>query len=240
MRKRFFRFLKIGLVILPFWVNAQDAEEEPREEDHSSFIAFKFGGNVPGKGYNGTAYTDPQVSSLLGIGLEGLWLFHRNIGLKASAQWQVFRPAGIDPFSTPNYITGQIQQDWDTRMLLGGLGFSWPLYNIDLEAHVLAGPGVTRNFTKFYERQKSPAYQQNFDYAGNALWYQSGASLRLDQKPGWSISMNYDFNIAPKHPLKSTEVYGGGAAGKIESEGNKSLSFSFLSFSVLYSIPHYK
>lgn len=225
--------------MLPIWVNAQDNPDDEREEDRSSFLAYKFGINFPGKAFNESNYSSPQVASGIGMGLEGLWLVRRHFGFKVAWQYQQMSRASIDPFQVPNYISGQAPKSWNSNLFLGGLGFSKPFGNWDLEAHALAGPGITSEFRRFFDRFDSK-YSQRFVYSGNALWYQAGVSARFDQKPGWSVSINYDWNFAPFHPYQSVENYSGTAGGTLVSNGSKALQISLFSFSVLYSIPHYK
>ncbi|HCS21140.1 MAG TPA: hypothetical protein DIW47_11380 [Bacteroidetes bacterium] len=241
MRKQYFRFLKIGLCCFSFYLQAQeipDAEEE-KIEDHSSFVAFRFGTNVAGKGFNSDAVISPQVNAFLSYALEGAWLPHRNIGLMLSLQQHRFTNGSPDPFSRKGYIVGQTEEDWVTNQMLAGLYLSKPFLNIDLEGRFLAGPGKTSAFTKRYERQKSPFYDQSITYSGSALWYQAGMTVRIDKQPGWSVAFNYDLNFA-EHPVHSKEVYGGSLSGEVFSESTSKLRFSVISFSVLYAIPHYK
>lgn len=241
MRKRFFRFLKIGLCCFPLYLQAQeipDAEEE-KIEDHSSFVALRFGTNLPGKGYNTESITSPQVSAFISYGLEAAWLPHKNIGLMASLQQHRFLNYHPEPFSRKGYIVGQTMQNWVCSQALGGIYLSKPFLNIDLEGRFLLGPGSTQAFTKFYEAQNGPSYEQYITYSGNGLWYQAGIAFRIDKNPGWSIAFNYDLNFT-QHRIQSKEIYGGTVSAEVLSESTSTLRFSVISFSVLYSIPHYK
>lgn len=241
MRKRFFRFLKIGLCCFPLYLQAQEipAEEEVREEDHTSFIAMRLGANIGGKGFNSNDVISPQVGSFLSYALEGAWLPHRNIGLMLSLQQHRFNGRSPEPFSRPGYVVGQSNDPWITNQILGGVYLSKPFLYVDLEGRFLLGPGNTSAFVKHYERQKSPLYEQYISYSGTSLWYQAGLTLRMDKNSGWSVAFNYDFNFAD-HSYRSREVYGGSLNGEVVYGNNTALSFSVFSFSVLYAVPHYK
>ncbi|MHB1277162.1 MAG: hypothetical protein ACYC1Q_02050 [Bacteroidia bacterium] len=241
MRKRFFRFLKIGLCCFPLYIQAQQIpdNEEEKIEDHSSFIAMRFGTNIAGKGFNTAKVFSPQVNSFISYGLEGAWLPHRNVGFMLSLQQHRFAVAHPEPFSRSGYIVGQTEEGWVTSQALGGIYLSKPFLNVNLEGRFLLGPGNTQAFTKLYEAQNGPSYEQFFAYSGPGFWYQAGLTFRIDKKPGCSIAFNYDLNFT-EHRIKSREVYGGTVSGEVLSESTTALRFSILSFSVLYSIPHYK
>jgi|GEM_PF-2491028 len=239
MRKRFFRFLKVGLVCLPVWLNAQDEPKPEREEDHSSFVAVRFGTGIAGKGMNEGEIWSPQVVGGLNLAVEGAWLPHRNIGLMLSAQNHHFTQAVLSPFSEPGYIAGQTRKPWNTRMILGGLYLSKPFVNWDLEGRFLAGYGATKAFAKFYERQNSPAYEARYSFNAASVWYQTGITARIDKQKGWSVALHYDLSFT-QFPIKETGTYSGDITGTTTSIITKSIRLSAISFSVLYSIPHYK
>lgn len=239
MQKRFFNFLKIGLICLPVWLQAQEDPEPEREEDHSSFVAARFGTGITGKGMNQGDVWSPQVAGGFSGAIEGAWLPHRNIGLMVSGQYHQFTEAVLSPFSEPGYISGQTREPWNTTLLLGGLYFSKPFLNWDLEARFLGGYGSTRAFSKFYERQKSPAYEVRYSYNESSVWYQTGLTARIDKQKGWNIGLHYDLSFTD-FPIKEIGTYSGAATGTTEAIIKKSIRFSVISFSVLYSFPHYK
>lgn len=237
MRKRFFRFLKLGLVCLPVWLNAQDAPE--LEEDHSSFVAVRFGTGIAGKGMNEGDVWSPQVAGGLSMALEGAWLPHRNIGFMLSGQFHQFTASVLSPFSEPGYISGQTKEPWRSNMVLGGLYVSKPFVNWELEARFLGGYGSTRAFTKFYERQSGPAYEVRYIYNVSTVWYQTGLTARIDKQKGVSVALHYDLSFTDL-PIQEKGIYSGMLSGTSEAIINKSLRFSVISFSVLYSFPHYR
>ncbi len=239
MQKPFFKFLKISLVCLPIWSLGQEQPEPELEESHSSFIAVRFGTGISGEGMNRGEAWSPQVAGGFSFALEGAWLPHRNLGLMLSGQYHHFTEAVLSPFSEPGYTAGQTQEPWNTAMILGGLYLSKPFINWDLEARFLSGFGSTKAFTKFYESDRSPRYVVEYSYNENSIWYQTGLTARIDKQKGWSVALHYDLSFT-QFPIKELGTYSGTIAGSTESTIKKSIRFSVISFSVLYSIPHYR
>lgn len=239
MRKPFFRFLKLGLVclVLPMTLKAQEAPED-REEDHSSYIGVKLGVAWPGKYFNNDQdIYSPHCLSGLALGLEGVWLAHRNIGLTASIEQLNLKRRDIDGFSVPGYVAGQTNSQWNSYLLLGGLYLSKPFFYWELEARIKTGIGNTAAFEKVYERQ-SGSYQQRIQYSGLSNWHQVGICARIDKKPGWNVSFNYDLSFS-NPDWKIREIYGGTLSGEVISYRPSVVTISVLSITVLYSIPHY-
>ncbi|TNE82403.1 MAG: hypothetical protein EP332_00575 [Bacteroidetes bacterium] len=193
MRKPFYRFLKLGLVLfIPLFSSAQDAiEAEDEDYDHSSYVGFNLGMLNLLKQSTSPVF-NPNIKGAYVVGVHGAWLPHRNLGLDGSVSFGSASPANFD-WTQGRWTIPPSVGHLNRGMLQGGLLLSYPFDYFCIELTGGVGYSYWNGLNKrVFSLDGEPDYRY-INYRDQGVNYYGGAQLRIDKQEGINLLLSVKY-----------------------------------------------
>ncbi len=237
--------LRYILFTFPFLLTcfyASGQEDELLDEDRSSYISAGIGLIAAHQ----SSFLLPNGNKLekgsgYHLGIQGVWMFHRYLGLSAEILYARTGDTNSRPINRQgNYVVTFSDYSWNEYFFQGGPVFAWPLDRVIFELKSQAGVALAQTGVLRYSPLNSSLEEYFYRFNGPAPLWSNQLGMRLDVGEHWNISLSYEY----QYQWRKTEITSRGEKDNLWYESRKTSSLKgfdahLIRLNVVYRFPHY-